>query len=164
MPLHSPSSHLLRAGWLILLLAWVLAACLAPPTATPAPPAPTLPPTAAPTSTPAFPAATLTITQPQPGDVLDITRPVLVAGEGEGLFEGTLVVQVLDAKRHPLVEVPLTLEGEEVGVGGHGTWSISLDLSQAPAGTKGWIVAFSTSPKDGSRVAEAQVEVIFGSR
>ncbi len=168
MSMLSRPPHLLRPGWLIFLLAWVLSACLAPPPATPAAPTPTLPPPptftppVAATPTPAFPAASLTITQPRPGDVLDIATPVLVTGEGEGLFEGTLVVQAQDAEGHPLLEVPVTLEGEEVGVGGHGVWSTLLDLSHAPAGTTGWIIAFSTSPKDGSRVAEARVKVTFG--
>ncbi len=106
--------------------------------------------------------AKIAILEPANGAVLDITQPVQVSGEGEGLFEGNVVVQAVDANGAVLANASAVLEGKDVGAGGKGAWSVSLDLSGVAPGTKGRIVAFGTDPKTGDRVAETSIDVTFG--
>ncbi len=104
----------------------------------------------------------ISIQQPTQGAVLDITRPVEVKGEGQGLFEGNVIVQAISHSGALLADAVTTLQGKDVGAGGKGDWSVALDLQQVVPGTPGQIVAFSTDPANGARVAEASVAVIFG--
>ncbi len=106
--------------------------------------------------------AQIHIYEPQNGAVLDVNRPIEVKGEGQGLFEGNVVVQAVDAQGYVWQEVATTLQGEQVGLGGKGDWSVTLDLQQVPRGSQGAILAFGTDPKTGSRVAETRVDVVFG--
>jgi putative lipoprotein len=101
------------------------------------------------------------IDEPGQGAVLDIERSITIGGSGGGLFEGNVVVQVLDAGGNVLAEQATTAQGEDVGVGGPGTWSMQVRVDAEP-GTPGKIYAFSPSPKDGSIMASDEVEVIFG--
>jgi LysM repeat protein len=100
----------------------------------------------------------ITITTPAPGALLPPT--FTVSGTGGGLFEGALVVQARNGAGQVLAQQPATLQGADVGAGGQGTYSVQLavNVSQNTAGT---IVAFATSPKDGSVVATASVPVTF---
>jgi len=104
----------------------------------------------------------ITIQQPTQGAVLDITRPVEVKGEGQGLFEGNVVVQAISDTGALLADASTTLQGKDAGMGGKGEWSVELDLQKVVPGTVGQIIAFSTDPKSGSRVAETSVAVTFG--
>lgn len=104
----------------------------------------------------------LEIDEPARGATLDTSAPVAVSGIGAGLPEGNVVVQARDNAGQVLAQQPTILQGKDVGTGGAGTWSVELIVG-APAGTPGQIVAFSTSPKDGSLVASAVVHVTFGS-
>ncbi len=116
------------------------------------------------TPTPAAPEAIqpyIQIDQPIQGTVLDISSPVLVSGIGRGLFEGNVVVQARDAGGNVLAEQPTTIQSADAGTGGEGPWSAQLSV-QVPPGTTGQIVAFSTSPADGSIAASAQVDVTYG--
>ncbi len=109
-------------------------------------------------------AAMIRIDEPANGAVLDITQPVRVAGEGQGLFEGNVVVQAVDVTGAVLADANAVLEGEDAGVGGKGAWSVDLDLSHVAPGTKGRIVAFGSDPKTGERIAEVSVDVTFGEK
>lgn len=110
---------------------------------------------------PTFPAVFITITEPTQGARLDITWQVEVKGQGGGLFEGNLVVQALDAAGNILDQEPTTIQSPEAGMGGAGPWSVNLSIDTEP-GTQGQIVAFSTSPVDGSSIAGDSVDVGYG--
>jgi putative lipoprotein len=105
--------------------------------------------------------ATIKIDDPVYGATMDISQPVTVRGTGAGLPEGNVVVQALDRDGNVLTEQPATLQGENVGTGGQGTWSVELTIKTEP-GMAGRIYAFSPSPKDGSVIAEDSVEVSLG--
>lgn len=110
---------------------------------------------------PTQPAIFITIINPDQGDLLDMTWAVNVKGEAGGLFEGNVVVQALDAAGNILTQQPTTIDTPDAGTGGAGPWSVDLRISTEP-GTQGRIMAFSTSPVDGSVIAEASVDVGFG--
>ena len=99
------------------------------------------------------------IDQPEDGAVLDTNLPVTVSGTGRGLFENNVVVEAAAANGDVLVQEPTTMQTEEVG--GAGTWSIDIRIP-AGGGELGSIRAFSTSPQDGSVVAEDRVGVFYG--
>jgi heat shock protein HslJ len=101
------------------------------------------------------------IDEPDQGAVLDIAKPVTVRGSGAGLPEGNVVVEALDRGGNLLDRQPATLKGPDVGIGGEGTWSTKLTIEAEP-GTAGKIRAFSPSPKDGSTIAQDNVEVSLG--
>ena len=101
------------------------------------------------------------IDDPVYGETLDISQEVTVRGPGSGLPEGNVVVQALDRDGNVLVEQPTTLQGENVGTGGQGTWSVELVIKTEP-GMAGRIYAFSRSPKDNSIIAKDSVEVSLG--
>jgi hypothetical protein len=104
----------------------------------------------------------LEIDEPSEGAVLDVSQPIQVNGTGGGLPEGNVVVRALDASDRVLAEQATILQGQDVGSGGAGTWSVQL-LVGAPLGTTGQIVAFSPSPADDeSYVASAVVNVVYG--
>jgi len=101
------------------------------------------------------------ITEPKDGSMLDLSKPIIVRGVGEGLFEGTVVVEALDEGSNVLAQVPTIIDSPEAGTGGKGPWEVELTVETTP-GTPGTIRAYSTSPKDGSVMAEANVAVQFG--
>ncbi len=88
----------------------------------------------------------ITITSPAAQAVLPAT--FTVSGEGGGLFEGEVVVRAEDRAGRVLALQPTILQGLDVVAGGTGTYD-------------GKIVAYSTSPRDGSIVASASVLVTF---
>ena len=110
---------------------------------------------------PTQPAVFITITEPAQGTMLDTTWAVTVKGEAGGLFEGNVVVQALSASGEVLAQQPTTIDSPDAGIGGAGPWSTDLRIETEP-GTQGQIVAFSTSPVDGSTVASDSVAVGFG--
>jgi uncharacterized lipoprotein YbaY len=108
--------------------------------------------------------AMLVILEPSNGAVLDIANPVEVKGEGQGLFEGSVVVHAIADNGDILAEVATTMKGDDVGTGGKGEWSVDLDLHDIPPGVTGRLVAFSTDPANGAHVAETQINVTFGEK
>ena len=115
------------------------------------------------TPTPVQPVeAYVSISEPVQGATLDITQPIAVVGSGAGLFEGNVVVQVIDRDGNILAQEPTTLQGPDVGMGGEGDWKVQLTVETQP-GMAGQIRAFSQSPLDGDIVAEDVVEVSLGS-
>ena len=103
----------------------------------------------------------ITITQPTSSTVLDIANPFTVSGMAGGLFEGNVVVQALDGNGSVLDEQATIIQSPDAGIGGQGPWETQLSVSVEP-GTNGRIYAFSTSPQDGSTVASASVDTIYG--
>lgn len=101
------------------------------------------------------------IADPQEGAVLDLTQPVAIEGRGQGMFEGNVVIRILDAESNVLAEQAVIMKGENVGTGAEGTWQVSLS-PQGKAGAPARIAALSHSPADGSVVAIDVVEVTFG--
>ena len=110
---------------------------------------------------PTKPAIFITISEPAQATRLDLTWAVSVRGEAGGLFEGNVVVQALDAAGNILAQEPTTIVAPDAGSGGTGPWSVDLNI-KAPTGSQGQIVAFSTSPEDGSWIAEDRIEVGYG--
>jgi uncharacterized lipoprotein YbaY len=107
------------------------------------------------------PGVFITITEPVQGALLDTASPVTVSGLGGGLFEGNVVVQALDVAGDVLTQQPTTIDAPDAGTGGEGPWSVELAIESMP-GTQGRIVAFSTSPADGTTIASDSVDVTFG--
>lgn len=101
------------------------------------------------------------ITDPVEGQALDTTQPVTIRGQGGQLFEGGLVVEVLDAGGNVLALQPTIIDSPEAGTGGQGPWEVTVDLQGAPDGP-GMVVAYATSPMDGSRVTQSVVNVVLG--
>jgi len=126
----------------------------------PAAPAPVPTTEATATAAPLTPA--VSITQPTNGAVLDITQPVKVEGEGQALFEGSVVVEAVDAHGEVLAQESAVLKGDNVGAGGKGEWSVELNLQDVMPGTTGQIVVYSPDPASGKNAAETSVNVTFG--
>ena len=82
----------------------------------------------------------ITVTSPAPNTTLPPT--FTVTGTGQGLFEGSLVVQAQGPSGNILAQQPTTLQGTNVGVGGPGTFSVQLTPVNVTAPTAGYIVAF----------------------
>ena len=79
---------------------------------------------------------------------LDASKAIIVRGMGAGLFEGNVVVQILDADGNELALQPTIIQSPEAGTGGEGPWETEISISiETPLTAK--IVAFSPSPKDG---------------
>ena len=107
--------------------------------------------------TAAAPVPAITITAPQQGEVVDPAQ-IVVNGTGTALPENNVVVRALDANGAVLAEQATIASAE---LGGSGPWSVTLAVN-VPGGTPGRIDAFSTSPADGSIMAQSVVDVIFG--
>lgn len=101
----------------------------------------------------------VTISDPLPYATLNIDEDIAVSGRGGGLFEGALVVRAVDSQGNVLDEEPVTINATETG--GEGDWQANLQVKVKP-GTRGTIYAFTTSAADGSVVASASTQVIFG--
>jgi uncharacterized lipoprotein YbaY len=110
---------------------------------------------------PTQPATFISIIEPIEGALLDTTWTVPIKGEGGGLFEGNVIVQALSASGEVLAQQSTIIDAPDAGIGGSGPWSVELQFN-APPGTQGQIFAFSTSPVDGSIVAEDSVNVGYG--
>ena len=84
----------------------------------------------------------LTIHSPQPGTRLQNVFPV--SGRGAGLFEGNVVVQAFNRDTgQPLSPpVPTILQGQDVGIGGAGTYAVQLTID-VPQQVNGFITASS---------------------
>ncbi len=105
--------------------------------------------------TPAQPA--ITITSPASGEVVN-TAEIVVNGTGTALPENNVVVRALDQGGNVLTEAPTTVNAD---VGGTGPWSVTLAVGPSD-NAPGRIEVFSTSPADGSVVAQSGVDIIYG--
>jgi hypothetical protein len=100
----------------------------------------------------------LTIDNPLPGTSLQNVFPV--SGRGAGLFEGNVVVQAFnrDTGQPLTAAVPTILQGQDVGIGGSGTYAVQLTVN-VPYQVNGFITASSPGTPG---VTPARVDVIFG--
>jgi uncharacterized lipoprotein YbaY/heat shock protein HslJ len=114
------------------------------------------PDTGVPTSVAPF----ITIENPVEGAVLANQQPVTISGMAGGLFEGGLVVEVLDASGNVLVQAPVTVQAPEAGLGEPGPWSVEV-LFSAETETGGTVRAYARSAEDNSLVVDAHVPVSF---
>ena len=105
--------------------------------------------------------ARLSIVEPASGAPVDISVPVTVRGTGEGLPEGNVVVEALDAAGNVLATQPTTIVASDAAAGGSGPWTADLTVS-VPPGTAGSIRAYSPSPADGTILADVSVPVGYG--
>ena len=103
----------------------------------------------------------VTITDPLPYQTVGIDDPITISGRGGRLFEGNVVVRALDDAGNVLTEDSTTINSPDAGTGGEGDWQITLQVNTAE-GTRGTIVAFSTSAQNGGIVAYASIHVIYG--
>lgn len=116
----------------------------------PVPTQPTPPPTPPP---PRF----VAIDSPLPNEV--VSYPTFTArGRGAGLFEGNVVVTAFTSSGGLITQQAVILQGANVGTGGPGTWTATLNVSAVAPGTAGYVEA--SSPQ--SNVAPARVNVIYG--
>lgn len=100
------------------------------------------------------------ITSPGEGASLDSSQPISISGMGAGLFEGTVVVEALDAEGNRLALQPTILAVLDAGMGAEGPWQVDLMVTVGQP-TQGQIHAYAASPKDGSIVAEDRLAVTF---
>jgi hypothetical protein len=96
---------------------------------------------------------------PAPYTVLPVNTLFTISGRGARLFENNVVVRVVSETGDVLFEQPTTLINAQVG--GEGEWALQTRVDLQP-GTRGTILAFSTSAIDGSVIAFASVNVVFG--
>jgi len=118
---------------------------ISPPPATPVPRPTATPPPAV--------IAHITIDFPPANAVLPNT--FTVNGRGGGLPEANVVVRVKDGNGNVLAEKATMLQGENVGLGGEGTWSVEMTIAP-PATSSGVIEAYAPGTS-----AFASVPVFF---
>lgn len=106
-------------------------------------------------------APVVTLRDPLPYAIVPLDAPLTIRGYGARLFEGTVVVRVLDDEGGVLAETATIIDSPNAGTGGEGEWAVTLDVNVA-AGTRGSVYAFATSAQDGSIVAAARRYVTFG--
>lgn len=95
----------------------------------------------------------LLITTPLPEQ--SITSPVTVRGESN-TFEATFLIEVIDPAGQVITEQFVS------GGGGTGTWAeFSAPIEFDAAEGAGFVVAYERSAKDGSRIHETRVPVVF---
>jgi hypothetical protein len=104
---------------------------------------------------PAQPA--LSIDAPAPDETVDPAQ-IVVSGIGSALPENSLVARALDAEGNVLAEQPATVDAE---LGGSGPWTVTLAV-EAEANSPGRIEVLSNSPVDGSTLAQAVVDIVYG--
>jgi len=97
------------------------------------------------------------ISSPLPNQV--VSYPTFTAtGTGAGLFEGNVVVTAFTSSGGFITQQAVILQGPNVGTGGPGTWTATLNVSAVAPGTAGYVEA--SSPQ--SNVAPVRVNVIYG--
>lgn len=90
-----------------------------------------------------------------PADFSGVGTAFTVSGEGEGLFEGNVVVEVFDTEANLLFSGAGTVTSAEVG--GRGPWSLDVDLGAVPEATRIVVNAYSTEPSEGEIIAHDAV-------
>jgi heat shock protein HslJ len=101
------------------------------------------------------------ITSPLDGAVLDSGQQITVEGFGGALFEGNVVIEVRDLSGNVLAQTATIIQSPEAGTGGQGPWQVQMAVPVEP-GSQVAIVAYATSPRDGSVVTEDRVTVTLG--
>lgn len=102
----------------------------------------------------------ITINSPQNYTGVDGTA-FTVSGTGKGLFEANLVVEVTDMDGTILFTEPTLVDTDRVG--GEGDWSMDIDLSTIEDTMPIIVRAYSTSPEDGSVIAQDSIQLNLNS-
>lgn len=102
----------------------------------------------------------IVITSPLEATSIDTGEPIVVSGTGEGLPEGNVAVEIRDGQGTILAGTATTLQGDNVGLGGAGTWEVTFTIN-VDSGTDGQVYAFAESPADGSLLASDSKNVSF---
>ncbi len=89
------------------------------------------------------PAGQSTISIISPPNGASLTSNFDVSGNGAGLFEGNVVVSVKDGNGVIIAQQVATLQGQNVGTGGPGVWSVSFTGVVGQPQSNGTIEAFS---------------------
>lgn len=126
----------------------------------PCPNCPVLTPGPWPTVVPVTPvpspqAPFLVVEQPLSGQTLP--RVFIVSGRGGGLVGGNVVVVAQTATGQELARQATTLQGNNGGAGGQGTFSVQLTTPTVTTNTPGWIIVWSPQ----SRVDPQFTQVTF---
>lgn len=79
------------------------------------------------------PSPFLTISDPPSGRTVGTT--FAVSGSGCGLFEGNVVIRALDSRGVQVGQVVTTLSGTNVGIGGQGTYNVTMTVPGAQGPT-----------------------------
>lgn len=100
------------------------------------------------------------ITAPLPDTLVDVSTGLSIAGQGGGLFEGNVNVQLLTLEGEVLAEQSATVNAAEVG--GVGGWQAAFSLTDVELQDGHMIViyAYSQSPADGSIIASDRITVV----
>lgn len=83
----------------------------------------------------------IAITSPMPGAYLN--SPYTASGTGQGLPEGNVVVRLKDGSGNIMAEQATILQGEDVGTGGQGVWTVTFNNVIGQPYANGAIEAFS---------------------
>ena len=94
----------------------------------------------------------IAINSPAAGARVNTDSGFGVSGTAVNLFEGNVVVEVRDADGRRIAQRPTTVDS-------NGFWSVNLYTGSIDGA--GSIIAFSLSPVDNSRLAEARIDVTF---
>ncbi|MGC9348913.1 MAG: Gmad2 immunoglobulin-like domain-containing protein [Anaerolineae bacterium] len=125
------------------------------PTPTSEPTSTPMPPTAEPTATVTVPARSIQLTTPADGQT--VGNPLELSGTTAVMpFEGTLVVRIYDVQGNLAAEQPIMADGE---IGEPATFEASVTYGGKPG--PGRLEVVEISPRDGSTVAEASVDVVL---
>ena len=104
------------------------------------------------------------IQQPASGANLDTSVGIVVTGDAAGLYEGGLVVQALDQNGGLLAQAPTSINAPQAGLGLAGQWAVTLTVQGVASGSAGQIYAYSTSPVDGTIIAQDRVNITYTSK
>lgn len=96
-----------------------------------------------------------------PAEFSGVGTAFTVSGEGEGLFEGNVIVEVFDTEANMLFSGFATVTAEEMG--GRGPWSLDVDLGAVPEATRIVVNAYSTEPSEGEIIAHDAVTLAANS-
>ncbi|MCB0131794.1 MAG: hypothetical protein KDD78_13130, partial [Caldilineaceae bacterium] len=99
----------------------------------------------------------LSISIPVAGEMVSPVE-VVVVGQGSDLPENNVVVQALTDDGVLVGQEATTVDAD---LGGSGEWRATVAL-RVPPGTTGRLIAIAPSPLDGSILAQAAVDVIYG--
>jgi len=103
------------------------------------------------------PAKYLTINAPADLSVIKPDQVLVIQGEGKGLYENNVVINIGDLSGNTLMQVPTTMKTDEIG--GEGQWEKNISLSMpVPATIK--VTTFSPSPKDGEAAINSKSIVL----
>jgi uncharacterized lipoprotein YbaY len=97
------------------------------------------------------------IQSPVPYLSQSLDNGVTVSGRARGIDQGLVTVQAIDNSGNAIATVPTVVQSAEAG--GEGEWTATLPVTWIGHGT---INVSATNPADGTLVAAAAVDVLFG--